>query len=120
MNSTLFDYLLPLVLIAALLLLANPFHFWMPGTLHMIVLVLVVILFVIFSTFIWHERAADEREQVHRNIAGRFAFMTFTSVAVGGIIVQTLNHTLDIWLVATLVAGIIAKVASIVYVRKNN
>lgn len=113
------DIVLPIILIAALILLANPYMFWMPSALHMAVLVFFIIAFVLFSAFVWKEHAADERENLHRFIVGRFAFLTMTSVLVIGVTIQTINHTLDIWLVAALVAGILAKVIGGIYTKSQ-
>ncbi len=113
------DIALPAALIAALILLANPYMFWMPSTLHMAILAFFIIAFVLFSAFIWKERAADERENLHRFIVGRYAFLTITTVLVIGVTVQTINHTLDIWLVAALVVGILAKVVGGIYTKMN-
>ena len=109
--------MLPIVLIAALILLANPYMFWMPSTLHMAILAFFIIAFALFSAFIWREHAADERENLHRFIVGRYAFLTITTVLVIGITIQTINHTLDIWLVTALVVGILAKVIGGMYTK---
>lgn len=111
------DITLPLILIIALILLANPYMFWMPTPLHIMILIIFIIAFVLFGTFLWKEKAADEREHLHRFIVGRYAFLTITTVLVMGIIVQTLNHTLDMWLVFALAIGMLAKVIGSIYTR---
>ncbi|PIT89265.1 MAG: hypothetical protein COU27_01250 [Candidatus Levybacteria bacterium CG10_big_fil_rev_8_21_14_0_10_36_7] len=110
---------IPTILIVALILLANPYMFWMPSPMQMLILVVFVITFVLFGSFIWKEKAADERENLHRYIIGRFAFLTVTTILVFGIILQTINHSLDIWLVITLISGILAKVAGRYYAQKK-
>lgn len=111
------DIILPITLITALILLANPYMFWMPNTLHMAILAFFVIAFALFSAFIWNEHAADERENLHRFIVGRYAFLAITTILVIGVTIQTINHTLDIWLVAALVVGILAKVIGGIYTK---
>jgi len=110
---------LPIILIGALILLANPYMFWMPSTMHMIVLAAFIIAFALFAVFIWREKAADERERLHRFIIGRYAFLAITTILVIGIIIQTLNHKLDIWLVSALVVGILAKVVGGIYTKNR-
>ncbi|MDP4011876.1 MAG: hypothetical protein Q8P72_06670 [Candidatus Roizmanbacteria bacterium] len=89
----------------------------MPTPLHMMILVIFIIAFVLFGTFLCKEKVADERENLHRFIVGRYAFLTITTVLVVGIIVQTLSHTLDMWMVFALVVGILAKVIGSIYTR---
>ena len=110
---------LPIVLIIALILLANPYMFWMPTPLYMGILIVFILTFVLFGTFLWQEKAADERENLHRFIIGRFAFLAITTVLFVGIIIQTLQHSLDIWLVTALVIGILAKVIGGIYLRNR-
>lgn len=110
---------LPIILIIALILLANPTMFWMPTPLHMVILVVFILTFALFGTFLWQEKAADERENLHRFIIGRYAFLSITTTLVIGIIIQTLNHALDIWLVFALVVGILAKVVGGIYIRNR-
>jgi len=114
-----YDFLIPIILIVSLILLANPYMFWMPTTLHMMVLVVLIVCFVIFGSFIWKEKVADERENLHRFVVGRYAFLAVTSVLLLGIIIQTINHTLDIWLVAGLVTGILTKVIGSLYTQRK-
>lgn len=76
-----------------------------------------VILFCIFASFIWKENARDERENLHKMIAGRIAFLAGSAVLVIGIVLQSLSHQLDVWLVITLVVMILAKAAGLIYSR---
>lgn len=110
-------------LIIAGALIAIPVMFLSPGGLSMpksteTLLVLgLVIAFLIFSALVWTEKAADEREQLHRLVAGRVAFLTATAVLVAGIVRQTLEREIDPWLVYTLVAMILAKLITRMYCR---
>lgn len=103
------------VLILLLILLINPFHFWMPSMAHMSLLACAVVVFGLFSSFILREHAADERDDIHRMFADRVAFFAGASLLIAGILYQSYFDMLDVWLVAVLVAMIIAKIGSRLY-----
>lgn len=114
------EMIISLTLIILTILLLNPFHFWMPNQLHMLMIAGLVIAFIFFSVFIWKEKSADEREQMHKASAGRWAYLIGSAVLVVGIVIQSLNHTLDPWLIIALVGMVFAKIAGFIYSERNN
>lgn len=88
----------------------NPFGWWMPDALHMTLLGLIVALFAIFAMFLWREHPADEREQLHRFVAARFAYTAAGAILLVGTIVQAFGHAIDPWLPVTLAAMVLAKI----------
>ena len=119
-NNFLQETIVSLIIIALLVLLLNPFSFWMPNALLIVMVLALLVSFAIFVSFIWRENTQDEREEIHRSLAGRIAFLTGSGVLVLAIIVQCFQHNLDIWLVITLVSMILAKIAGLVYGRVKN
>lgn len=109
------EFLAALVLVALLVLILNPFEFWMPMPVHLMILCAALAAFGAFCVFVLREKAADEREAAHRSFAGRVAFLVGAGVAVLGIALQSLNHAVDPWLVGVLVLMIVAKMAARVY-----
>ena len=107
------------VLIVLLILLLNPFGFWMPTILITMMVMGLVLVFSVFASFIWKETARDEREVLHKMMAGRIAFLAGTASLVSGIIVQSFRHELDFWLVFTLGVMILAKVAGLIYGERD-
>jgi len=107
------------VLLMLVILLLNPMHFWMPNMLHMTMIGLALVVCSLFIAFIWHEHVRDEREGQHRLRAGRTAFMVGVTVAMIGVAVQSINDTLDQWLVLTLSAMVITKTVGLLYNRIN-
>jgi hypothetical protein len=99
------------------LLLINPMHFWMPTMSHMTVLGLAAIALAAFIVFVLRESAQDERDDTHRAMAGRAAFLAGSAVLILGIIVQNASHQIDTWLVATLIAMVLAKVVARMWSR---
>jgi len=116
-NNLLQEISVSVVLIVLLVLFLNPFDFWMPPVLLMMMVLGLVVVFVLFVSFIWRENSRDEREGLHKMMAGRIAFLAGTSVLVIGIIVQSFKHELDFWLILTLGTMILAKIVGLMYGR---
>ncbi len=114
------EIIISLILIALLILFLNPFGFWMPTILLMMMMLGLIVVFSAFAIFIWREHARDEREGLHKMMAGRIAFLAGTVVLVIGIIVQSFKHELDSWLVVTLGVMILAKTMGLIYSRVKN
>lgn len=118
-NNILPEIIIPIVLIVLLILLLDPFMVLMPSTLQMLILVLILIIFSSFSLFIWKEKSHDEREELHKNIASRFAYISGSLVLVLGITFQSLNHSLDPWLLIALIIMILAKIIGSIYAKNK-
>lgn len=112
-NKSFTEPLLAFLLILLATLCFQPLQtIWMPMMASSFVLVAFVAVFVSFAVFIWKEEARDEREDQHRLTAGRNGFLVGAGLLVAGIILQTVRHELDSWLVVTLIGMIISKLAT--------
>lgn len=98
------------ILVAVAVTLANPFHMWMPTMAHMTLLAAAVVFFGVFNIFVFAERSVDERDEMHKTLAGRWAFLVGGAVLLLGIVMQSLSDSLDPWLVWALLAMVVAKV----------
>jgi len=107
------------ILLILLFILFNPFAVFMPGYLVMGLLVAAVVCFGIFSLFLWREGEGDERENLHRMFADRVAFLSGSALLLAGIVIGELSHQLDPWLIYALAIMVIAKVAALIYSKKN-
>ena len=119
-NDNISEFGISLLLIALLVVLLNPFNFWMQSTLLMVILAVFVALFAFYISFFWREKASDEREELHRMVAGRYAFFAGSGVLILGVVVESLQHDLDAWLVFALLAMIITKVIGRLYSKINH
>lgn len=119
-NNFFQEVLVSLILIVLLVLLLNPFDFWMPNNMLMMMLVGLIVVFALFAGFVWREGAKDEREMLHRMLAGRSAYLVGAGMLVVGIIIQSFNHRLDPWLVFTLGLMVLAKITGIIYSKTKN
>jgi len=104
-----------LTLVLLLLLILNPFHFWMPMPVHIMILGAAATAFGAVAVFVLRERVADERDALLRSFSGRIAFLAGAGALVLGIAIQSLQHTVDPWLVGTLTVMIVAKTAARLY-----
>ena len=120
MLNKLQEIFIAIVLIILLLLLWNPFGMGMGSSVQMIIVIAIILAFAIFAIFIWREKARDEREELHFSFAGKLGFLTGSTLLAVGILVQTFRHSLDMWLVLTLAAMILAKIAGLLYSSRNN
>ena len=109
------ELLISVILIILLILILNPYHLWMPNVMYMAILASTVVVFGIFASFILHEQVRDEREGIHRMLAGRVAFLSGSTTLIVGIIFQVSRDSVDPWLVLTLVIMILAKIATLLY-----
>jgi hypothetical protein len=108
------------ILLISLVLLLDPFGFWMPNMLSMVLVAVVFVCFSIFISFVWKERPQDEREELHRTKAGRAAFLTGSIILALGVVVQSIAHVLDPWLVLALAGMIFAKIFGLLKISKSN
>lgn len=114
------ELLISFALLVLLVLLLHPFGFFMPGRMHMMMLLLVTIIFVIFAGFIWKEKARDERELLHRSIGSRFAFLSGMGILVIGVLMESIAKQLDPWLIVALCVMVIAKIIGLMYSQRNH
>ena len=80
MKNNLKETIVTVALIVVAILLLNPFHFWMPDMMVMSMLAITLALFGIFASFILRERSVDEREDQHKSLAGRNAFLAGSGI----------------------------------------
>lgn len=116
MNTSWRDTFISLALIGVIVLfLPRAQSLWMTSAFMPSVFFLLALIFVIFGIFVLKERAIDEREEKHRLQASRIAFLVGATLLVAGIVIRTLDHTLDPWLLITLITMIGAKLIARLY-----
>jgi putative transcriptional regulator len=106
-------------LVVLLVLLVNPFDLLMPSRVTMLLLGGIGAFSLLFTSFIWKETAQDERENLHRLLAGRASFLAGAATLLMGIIIQTFSHRLDPWLVIALGAMVLTKILTRWYSRSK-
>jgi len=119
-KSNIIQILVATATVVSLLLLSDPFMYWMPARIEMLVLVGVTVLLCVWFGFALKERATDEREVLHRMHAGRAAYLSGIAVLTVALLVQGLAHAIDPWIASALGAMVVAKLASHLYTDHYN
>ncbi len=110
-NFRLPEWVLAVLIGLAILALVNPFHFLMPSALGLIIVMVLALLVIAFAVFVWREHPSDEREELHALKAARISFFVGGGVLLLAIIAQSINHSIDPWLLVALGSMVVAKLA---------
>ena len=114
-NKFIGEIIIAVILIALLGLFMNPMNLLMPQPMHMVMVPLLVILFVVFAGFLWKETRGDEREQLHKFIASRFAYFAAITVLIIAVILQNAQNAIDPWIIIALCIALLAKIVGLIY-----
>lgn len=114
-NNFITETLVSIVLVVTLLIIVNPSNIFMPSMVQITVACIALFVFGLFASLVLREKAEDEREVLHRGLAGRNAFLVGSAVILLGILFGEVNHEVDPWLVTALVSMILTKVISRIY-----
>lgn len=113
MKNSFGEFALALIFVAILVLLANPLHFWMPAPVTMLSLLVVAIVAAVYAGFVLKERAADERDDLHRMIADRAAYLAGIAVLTVALISEGfLLGRIDAWIPLAIAVMIFVKMLS--------
>ena len=114
-NNFIGEIVISLVLIGLLVFFINPLGLFMPQPLHPFMVPFLVVLFIIFAGLLWKETPGDEREQLHKFIASRFAYFAVLTTLISGVILQSFKGEIDPWLVIAICIALLAKILGLVY-----
>lgn len=109
------EIIISIALVTILLMFLDPVSFVMPQVMHPLMAPTLIVLLVIFTAFLWKEKPGDEREQMHKFIASRFAYFAGIVTVTIGIMFQSVNHVIDPWLIITASVILLAKIVGLVY-----
>ena len=114
-NKFIGEIIISFLLIGLLVFFINPLDLFMPHVLHPFMVPFLILLFVIFAGFLWKEKPGDEREQLHKFIASRFAYFAGILILIIGIIFQSTNEAVDPFLIIAVSVMLLAKILGLVY-----
>lgn len=104
-----------IVLVIFLVLLTDPFMYWMPERLESLVLLGAAVIIGLWSALVMNEKANDEREVLHKMQAGRIAYISGIVVLTIALVYQGFSHNLDPWIPATLGVMVVSKLLARIY-----
>lgn len=113
------EYLVAFVLTVLLILLGNPFMFWMPSMLTTLVLLVAALLALVYAGFVLKEVSRDEREMLHRMFAGRVAYLAGISILTVALVAQGLRGGIDPWIPSALACMVLAKVIAHAFAERT-
>lgn len=106
-----------ILFVVLLIFFLDPLMVFMPSQALYLLMAGVIILFVLFAGLVWRERPLDERDELHRMLAGRVGYLLGTAVLLIGVLVQSFSGHVDPWLVLALGAMVIGKLLGHFFVR---
>lgn len=113
------EFTLSILLVLSILFFIHPANLLMPMGVEMIIGLFVIIIFMVYASLIWKEKPKDEREDMHRQSAGRLAFLVGSFTLILGIMYQSMSHNIDPWLPAALISMLVAKFTSRLYSHRK-
>lgn len=119
MKNNIFETGVMIGLVVIVVLLLNPFHFWMPNMMVVGMLIATLILFGIFAAYILRETVGDERDEAHKALAGRNAFLVGSAILLLGIVIEGYTHNVDPFLVLAFTTMLVAKIATRMWSDRN-
>lgn len=99
------------------ILFLNPGHLTMPDSMVSMLIIGLIVAFLTFAAYLLREQSSDERESIHILKAGRISYLVGVATLILGIIIQSLRHDIDPWLVIALCAMVFSKLLSRIYSR---
>ena len=114
-NNFFGEIIISVILIGVLIFFVQPVYHMMPDVMYPLMSPLLLIIFIILAATLWKETPGDERIQLHKLIASRFAYFAAIATLVVGILFQTTYGKLDPWLVITACILLLAKLLGIIY-----
>lgn len=103
------------VILGIAILFLNPGRLGMPDSLQSMLILGLIVAFLTFAAYIFREKSSDERESFHILNAGRISYLVGVAALITGVIIQTLNHEIDPWLIIALCAMVFSKLLSRIY-----
>lgn len=114
-NNFIGEIIISFALIGLLVFFINPLDFLMPQPLHLFMVPFLVVLFIIFAGFLWKETSGDEREQLHKFIASRFAYFAVITTLILGVVFQSFKGEVDPFLIIGICMALLAKILGLIY-----
>jgi uncharacterized membrane protein YdcZ (DUF606 family) len=103
------ESLLAVAVLSVLFLKIDPFHWFMPTEMQMLLLCVFAAAFALYAGVVFREHAKDERESSHLYRASRWGYLVGVVALSVIIVVQDVLHELDPWFLGVLGAMVVTK-----------
>lgn len=115
MTNKLFHIFVALALVGLLTTVSDPFMIWMPPSAQMPALLAAAVCACLWAGFVMYERSHDEREMLHTMQAGRVAYLSGIAILTLGLVLEGLQHHIDMWIPLTLSVMVLSKLFARLY-----
>jgi len=102
-----------------LLVFLDPIMVLMPSQTLYLAMAGAVVLFALFAGLVWRERALDERDELHRMLAGRMGYLLGAATLLAGLLLESASGHVDPWLIYGLGAMVTGKLLGLFWSRNN-
>ena len=109
------ELFLALSVIAVLLLKLDPFQWFMPNEVQMILLCIFAAAFALYAGVVFREKPQDERENVHLYRASRVGYLAGVISLSVVFVIKDIQHQSDPYLTVVLAIMIITKLVVLKY-----
>ena len=103
------EVVLAAAVLVFLFLKVDPFHWFMPTEIQMILLCVFTAVLALYAGVVFREQAKDERESSHLYRASRWGYLVGVVALAVLIVVQDVLHRLDPWLLVILGVMVLTK-----------
>lgn len=118
MKKTIFIESILLALLSGLLVwLLNPFNLMMKLMLSSGVIICLAVLYIVKFFVIFREKPQDERDIQHRYHSSWVSYSTVSVLLFCGVIVESIQGEVDLWLIIAFTGMLLSKLASLVYLE---
>ena len=118
MKKTIFIEAALLLLLSGMLLwLLDPFNLMMKVMLSSGVIIALAVLYLVKFFVIFKEKPQDERDIQHRYHSSWASYITVSVLLFAGVIVESIQGEVDIWLIIAFTGMLISKLISLVYLE---
>ena len=114
-NNFVGEIIISLALIGLLVFFINPLDLLMPHALHPFMVPFLLVLFIVFAGLLWKESPGDERDQLHKFIASRFAYFAVIATLIIGVIFQSFKGEVDPFLIIGICIALLTKILGLIY-----
>lgn len=114
------EIIIGIVVLGILGIFLNPTNLLMPDSVNLMLILGLILGFLAFVGLFWKEQTGDERETMHMQKSGRISFFVGATILVIGVVIQTLDHNIDPWLLYALSGMVLTKLITRSFHSLNN
>jgi len=113
------ELVVSIVIILLLILIVSLGTAQMPDMANMMVVAGLLVLYTVFAVYVWRERPRDEREELQTLTSSKVAYLVGAGALTVGIVVQLIQHDIDLWLPISLGLMVLSKAVALYFIGRR-